>query len=189
MTITAKFSSFCPRCHQRIEAGERVEWNPGEKARHASCTPAPVIVEQRIAVEDAGVYVLPDGTIIKMQSNKAKTATYPLRWKIITGERLSEADTHEHGEYEYLEDYGSRHALLNAVTSTGRKMSLDEARTFILRFGICARCSRQLKAAKSVERGIGPYCLKFFAGTTDLPSFQCQHGKSNHCTVDGRLLS
>lgn len=35
-TITAKFSSRCAACGEKIEAGEKVLWKKGEKARHAS---------------------------------------------------------------------------------------------------------------------------------------------------------
>lgn len=37
MTITAKFSSICPCCNNRIEAGTKVEWTKGNKARHVAC--------------------------------------------------------------------------------------------------------------------------------------------------------
>ena len=37
MTITAKFASKCPVCRKGIDAGSRVEWNRGEKARHLGC--------------------------------------------------------------------------------------------------------------------------------------------------------
>jgi len=42
-------------------------------------------------------------------------------------------------------------------------MSLDAAKAFILRYGRCVRCSRRLKAAQSVERGIGPVCMAYFS--------------------------
>lgn len=40
MVITAKFSSTCPACNHSISAGTKVEWNKGQKARHADCTAA-----------------------------------------------------------------------------------------------------------------------------------------------------
>ncbi len=40
MTITAKFSTVCPSCGARIEAGEKVEWAKGSKARHVRCVTA-----------------------------------------------------------------------------------------------------------------------------------------------------
>lgn len=37
MTITAKFSGFCPCCNGRINAGDKVEWTKGAKAKHVAC--------------------------------------------------------------------------------------------------------------------------------------------------------
>lgn len=194
MQITARFSSQCPACRQPIEVGRLVNWERGAKAVHVAC-PAPRVAIQpvkRIAVEDAGVYVLPDNTIVKAQANKDKTRTYAMKWVVIGGMRLTEAGTKEHGEYQYAP------GLIEEVASVGRKMTLAEAKAFILRFGRCCRCNLKLKSADSVERGIGPVCVKYFsAGVTGadlmvtpaaVPSFQCEHGKSNHCTVDGVRL-
>ena len=111
-----------------------------------------------LTVEDAGVYVLPNGDIVKVQANRAKTNTYAKRWVVINGERLTEADTRARGEYVY------EAGLIGQVAAEGRKMTLEEAKAFIIRYGICARCSRQLKAAESVERGIGPICIGYFGG-------------------------
>jgi hypothetical protein len=116
---------------------------------------------QRIPVDQVGVYVLPDGAIVKVQPNQEKTRTYAKHWTVISGTRLTEADTREHGEYVY------EPGLVDEVARTGRKMTLDEAKAFILRYGQCARCGRGLKDATSVERGIGPVCVKYFsAGVT-----------------------
>lgn len=40
--ITAKFSTICPCCNSRIEAGSRVSWTPGSKALHVACVGRPV---------------------------------------------------------------------------------------------------------------------------------------------------
>lgn len=37
MTITAKFNSICPKCKQQINAGEKVYWQKGKKAKHIEC--------------------------------------------------------------------------------------------------------------------------------------------------------
>jgi hypothetical protein len=42
-------------------------------------------------------------------------------------------------------------------------MTLDEAKAFLLRFGRCVRCNRRLKVGQSVERGLGPVCVKEFS--------------------------
>ena len=161
MTITSKFNSKCPNCQGFIEAGEKVEWTPGSKATHIVCktVEAPAApLAQRIAVEDAGVYVMPDGSVVKVQASKTnKDRTYAKRWVVIGGERLNENDARVHGEYEY------EAGLVQQVAQFGRKMTLDEAKAFILRYGQCARCSRKLVAAKSVEQGIGPVCVQYFS--------------------------
>lgn len=161
--ITAKFSSFCPNCRTQIEAGSQVLWEPGSKATHVECpkVQAPVAQAPRLTIEDAGVYVMPDGSVVKVQANQSKTRTYAKRWVEITGQRLTEADTRVQGEYQF------EAGLVAEVAQVGRKMSLEEAKAFILRYGQCCRCSRKLKAADSVERGIGPVCIKYFStGTT-----------------------
>ncbi|HXI16883.1 MAG TPA: hypothetical protein VNM48_10955 [Chloroflexota bacterium] len=37
--LVAKYPSRCPRCLGQILAGKRVEWLPGQSARHIGCTP------------------------------------------------------------------------------------------------------------------------------------------------------
>jgi hypothetical protein len=113
-----------------------------------------------ISVEDAGVYVLPDGAICKVKVTKNKDHTYAERWTVIGGERLTEAETRVHGEYVY------EPRLIHQVAAEGRKMTLTEAKAFILRYGVCCRCGTKLVAADSVERGIGPVCKGYFAAGT-----------------------
>jgi bacterioferritin-associated ferredoxin len=139
--MAARFAGKCSHCAQPIATGEPIVWLRGQFTRHARChraaqsgAPAvqpelPVTERPRVALEDAGVYVLPDGTICKVQ-------------------------VYEPG-------------LVEQVAREGRKMTLEEAKAFIVLYGRCARCGRALKAAESVERGIGPICYKWFAeGTT-----------------------
>ena len=38
MTITAKFNSKCPICGKQIQAGSKVQWQPGQKATCINCT-------------------------------------------------------------------------------------------------------------------------------------------------------
>lgn len=158
MTITARFASQCGRCGQAIAVGSQINWVRGQKATHIAC-PAPKVEQApvaRMAVEDAGVYVMADGSIVKVKANRDKSRTYAMRWTVIGGERLTEADSRVHGEYTY------EPGLVQQVAAEGRKMTLDEAKAFILRYGLCCRCGRRLKAADSVERGIGPVCVKYF---------------------------
>ena len=57
MKITAKFNSTCPKCSTYISAGEMVEWEKGQKARHVKCptvkaaapAPAPLLAAAKPA--------------------------------------------------------------------------------------------------------------------------------------------
>lgn len=114
-------------------------------------------VDRQVDQPEVGVYVLPDGTIVKAQPNKAKTNVYTLRWVTIGGERLVDAtEEHVHGEWDYEPG-------LKKLIRPEYKMTLEQAKDFILRYGQCARCGRRLKAAESVERGIGPVCQRYFS--------------------------
>lgn len=115
-------------------------------------------VEQQSADQpEIGVYVLPNGTIVQAKPNKAKTNVYTKRWVTIGGERLVDAtEEHVHGEWEYAPE-------LKREIRPEYKMTLEQAKDFILRYGQCARCGRRLKAAESVERGIGPVCQRYFS--------------------------
>lgn len=182
--ITAKFNGTCRSCGNPTAEGDTVYWAPGAGAICQACQdgqPVQKVLPQapqasapvndhgieewearapqahaQMAVEDAGVYVLPDGTIVKVQANKERTHTYAKRFVEISGERATEAGTRAHGEYRY------EPGLIDQVARTGRKMTLEEAKAFIIRYGFCVRCGRHLKAAESVERGIGPVCIRYF---------------------------
>lgn len=193
MSFSARFPGQCRRCGNAIEINQKIDSaTSGRGYQHVDCPRFSDRAEindqngtlnaasalssldaddaaynawlarptQRLAVEDAGVYVLADGTIVKVQANREKTRTYAKRWVTITGVRLSEADTREHGEYQY------ESGLIAQVEREGRRMSLDEAKAFILRYGVCCRCGRGLKDATSVERGIGPVCVTYFSAGT-----------------------
>lgn len=158
MVITARFNSTCAACRQPIAAGDKVEWTPGNKATHETCPAAAPVA--RMSVDEIGVYVMPDNSIVRVKANSDKTRTYAKRWVVIGGERLTEADTRAHGEYQY------EPGLVAQVAAQGRRMNLDEAKAFILRYGQCCRCGKGLKAADSVALGIGPVCIKYFAAAT-----------------------
>lgn len=168
MRIISKFDGWCVRCHSQFHAGDPIIWSPGQKPQHSDLNVCDALKQSqpvkapvaRIAVEDSGVYVLPDGSIVKVQANKAKTKTYALRWHE-SPQRALEVGGRVRGDYEYEQ------GLVQKVAAEGRKMTLEEAKAFIVKYGQCARCSRHLKAAESVERGIGPVCYQYFtSGTT-----------------------
>jgi hypothetical protein len=43
-------------------------------------------------------------------------------------------------------------------------MSLEKAKQLNIKYGRCIICGLKLKAAKSVEAGMGPVCIKYFKG-------------------------
>lgn len=42
------------------------------------------------------------------------------------------------------------------------RMDLERAKELAVQYGRCLNCGRKLKVAESVERGIGPVCIKRF---------------------------
>lgn len=113
-------------------------------------------------VNEIGVFVSGNGAIFKTQANRQTKRLYVKRWHEIGGERLLDKDgvSRVRGEWEY--DYDSQ-PTWKQIVNVSRKMTLDEAKEFILRYGKCVRCGRHLKAAESVERGIGPVCVTYFS--------------------------
>jgi len=164
--MIARFTSLCAAgCGHAIEPGQWMLY-ANRVSRHVECprgvpaaapvaTPAP----KRINVEDKGVYVL-DGEVVQVVVTKDGQRTYALRWRETSGERVTEAGTFVNGEYVY------ERGLVAEVAARGRKMTTDEAKRFVLRFGVCCRCHRVLKARKSVlaavEDGLGPVCRTYF---------------------------
>ena len=150
-----------------VEANDwaRISASEVAKARRqaAEVAPAPVAPvapagPARLAVEDAGVYVLPDGSVCRVKANREKTRTYASRWTATHQDRLMGDGQHAHGEYVY------EAGLVALVAAQGRKMTLAEAKAHSVKYGTCIRCGRALKDGKSVEQGMGPVCVKYFQG-------------------------
>jgi outer membrane biosynthesis protein TonB len=104
---------------------------------------------------EAGVYVV-DGAVVKLKLSQAGRL-YSLRWVESSGERIVDGEEQRaHGDWSY------EPALIRR-TRPEHRMTVEEAKNFAVRYGQCANCGRTLKAAESVERGIGPVCIKRFA--------------------------
>src|SRR5438132_2374593 len=101
-----------------------------------------------------GVYER-DGQVYVVKMNREKTRSYAKRLVQIGGERLVESGAHRKFDFEY--DKGAIYRL-----TEGDRMPLDRAKDLMVRYGRCINCGRFLKAAVSVERGIGPVCIKAF---------------------------
>jgi hypothetical protein len=96
------------------------------QAEASGSYPKPVA---RLQVEDAGVYVLPDDSIVKMQANREKTAVYPKLFVDTSSDRLDGEAQHVRGEFRYIEDWTERRELRERVEATGRKMTRSFAST------------------------------------------------------------
>lgn len=104
---------------------------------------------------EPGIYKV-NGTVYQIRPNREKTRLYAKKLVEFTGERLTEANTIVRIEFEYAPG-----AIYNIKPE--HKMPLEEGKALILRYGKCICCGRVLKAAKSVEAGIGPICIKYFS--------------------------
>lgn len=108
------------------------------------------------AVTQPGIYEMPDGTVYVAKFNKDKTNMYA-KQVVETGERITEAGTIVTIDFEYAA--GAIKKLTPAM-----KMDGEKAKALTIKYGRCLICGRKLKAAKSVEAGIGPVCAKYYGG-------------------------
>lgn len=98
-----------------------------------------------------GMYRTEDGTIYKVQAAKQTGSLYAKRLVQIGGQRLTEGDDVVHFEFQY--DRGAVFTL-----RADQRLTLEEAKAFGIRYGVCCVCGAFLKDAKSVAEGIGPVC-------------------------------
>lgn len=119
-------------------------------------TPVARDVQESTFTLTPGVYEV-NGEIFNVKFNRAKTNLYAQRLvERPNVERLTEADTVVHIEFEYAPGVVRR-------LRPHHKMSIERARELTIRYGRCLACGRRLKNAESVERGIGPVCRKSFS--------------------------
>lgn len=102
-----------------------------------------------------GMYKL-DGIVYQVRPNRQKTRLYAKHLIEINADRITESDEIVQIEFEY-----ERGAVFNLREE--HRMGLEEGKALCIRYGRCICCNRVLKAATSVERGIGPVCIKYFA--------------------------
>lgn len=110
--------------------------------------------DQTPAVTQPGVYEK-DGVIYVVKFNKEKTALYAKQIRELNSTRITEAGTVVEIEFDYAA--GAIYKL-----APEDKMPLERAKEYTIRYGRCIVCGRDLKKAESVERGIGPVCIKSF---------------------------
>jgi hypothetical protein len=107
------------------------------------------------SVTDPGIYEDAEGHVFKVQRSRQGGGIYAKRLVPIRSNRLTDTGDIVRWEWEYAP------GAIRALTPTMR-MDETRAREFGLRYGVCACCGRALKVAESVERGIGPVCIKWF---------------------------
>jgi len=98
-----------------------------------------------------GMYRTEAGEIFKVQESKAGNR-YAKKLVQIGGNRLTEAGETVQFEFEYAP--GAVRSLTAAM-----RLTVEEAKAFGIRFGVCCVCGKTLTEAKSVALGIGPVCI------------------------------
>jgi hypothetical protein len=148
----ARINAWIAQGITKREASQSISWLQGKPIDHT-----PTAVEPKAAVAELtpGVYDV-DGHVYIVKPNRQKTRLYAKRLVEIAGERLTESD--DMVKIEFVYDPG---AIFNIKPE--QKMPLERAKALTIRYGRCIVCGQHLKAGKSVERGIGPVCIKSFA--------------------------
>jgi len=99
---------------------------------------------------EVGMYRNEAGEMFKVQES-ATGNLYAKKLVKIGGERLTEENEVVSFEFQYVA------GAIKSLTSAMR-LSLDEAKAFGIKYGVCCVCGIRLKDATSVANGIGPIC-------------------------------
>jgi Family of unknown function (DUF6011) len=94
------------------------------------------------------------GEIYVVVQNRAKTRTYA-KHLVPSAPRMTESGVTVSFDLIYAP------GIIRDINESDR-MSVQDARPYMIKYGRCLACARKLKAATSVERGIGPVCIKMF---------------------------
>lgn len=113
--------------------------------------PKPRAATETPRITDAGMYRTSTGEIFKVQKSKTTQHLYAKKLIPIRGERLTEDDEIVGWEFDFAP--GAMRLL-----TPGDRLTLDEAKAFGIRYGVCCVCGATLKDATSVANGIGPIC-------------------------------
>jgi hypothetical protein len=160
--MNAKFAGKCVRCRESFPAGTEINWSKETGATHAypctTTTSADPVVDYRKRQPDEklvpGVYEVGE-EIYVVKFNREKTRLYAKRLKVINPLRATEGGEQVGIDFEYAPG-----AIYDIKLAD--RMPLDRAKELVTLYGHCIACGRFLKAAKSVENGIGPVCIKNF---------------------------
>lgn len=113
-------------------------------------------VKSAAAQLETGIYLAPNGDVIKVQAARESGHLYA-KVAVVKGttERLNLLG--EVVKFQFVYAPG----LIKHITPQ-MKMTEEQALEFTLKFKQCMACGRKLEAAKSVKAGIGPVCIKYF---------------------------
>jgi len=104
-------------------------------------------------VTKVGMFRTPAGDMFKVQKSKQSGYLYAKHLRACEGVRLNEVD--ERAQWDFVYAPGAINALNDAMA-----LSVQEAKEFGIKYGVCCVCAARLKDAKSVRDGIGPVCQK-----------------------------
>lgn len=106
------------------------------------------------AITEDGMYMIANGTIYKVQFNKAQGDGRRMYAKQLFVDNLGD------GTYKVRFEYVK--GIVYSLTPAD-KMSLEQAKEFGALYGTCCNCGRTLTNEESIELGIGPICRAKFA--------------------------
>lgn len=123
---------------------------------------APAAQAPRAGVTQDGMYRTPDGTIFKVQFNKASGDGRRCYAKelIIDTDAVRDEDGHIVEAAKVRFEYKSG-AVLRLQADW--KMTMEQAQAFGALYGTCVRCGRTLTREESIARSMGPICAGYFA--------------------------
>jgi hypothetical protein len=157
-TRTNRYAGTCSDCggHVPAEQGILIRQDGRWATRHHDDQHVTVTVPDTAAaltepVTETGMYRRGED-IFKVQRSRQSGNLYAKRLVPIGGQRLVD-DTEEVVGFEFAYAPGTVQNLTPAD-----RMTLDEAKAFGLRYGVCCVCGAHLKDATSVAAGIGPVC-------------------------------
>lgn len=164
-TMISRFPGWCRNCREQFPAGTEINWSPETKATHAAPCTSTTVAEPGVSYKARpeqpaklvpGVYETTEGIFVVKPSRENPDRLYAKKLVQLNGDyRTTEAGTRADFEFEY-----AKGAIYNL--SLTDRMSIERAKELITLYGKCIACARHLKAAKSVEQGIGPVCIKNF---------------------------
>jgi len=160
MVIRAKFSSICPDCRNRIAVNDNILWAVGEKARHLACGMPKPVASNVFVCDACGSTRCSPGFC-----NTYDTVDAPVTRPAPTPEQIAKRLAHR--------------PLLTADSGTDADDRSFEA--WVAVRDTWVTLSEQERADYLARRNRGGH-------GGGLPSFQCEHNRSNHCDVNGNLL-